>query len=305
MPFLGVSKKSHAVGLFCYTVLGGAAMVFRLLIIGTILSAFAGFAEDAVGIPFLVRGAISDVDRAAWLAEAPGRLASDHKRFAAAKRSIPTVFAGMEGTFQFERLMKRMELAGRLLAFVERQLGGKDDDSLAYAMLGLRDFDLFAEYVEKELECRREYPLATGVDHVELNVRDFGAKGDGKTSDSEAFAKALEAVRTLNGRPCVLKLPAGSYLLTKRMAFARPVKHPLTGEGMWFSREEDTHLNVVALRNFVLSGDDPSTTELVFGDYDTRGLSFFCCENSTLRNVQLRWARTPFSQTTVLEVNRA
>lgn len=254
---------------------------------------------------FFVEGAISAADRAVWRKEVPGRLATAEARLREVKRKIPAAFAGMEGTFQFERLTRRAELAGRLLAFIGWQLEEVDDEALAYAMLGLRDFDLFTEYAEREFACRHVYPLAPGVEHEELNVRDFGAKGDGQTSDSDAFARALEAVRALKGRPCVLKVPAGSYRLARRMTFARPVKHPLTGEETGFAREEDTHLNVVALRNFVLSGEDPQTTELVFDDYDTRGLSFFCCENATLRNIQLRWARTPFSQTTVLEVNRA
>ena len=41
------------------------------------------------------------------------------------------------------------------------------------------------------------------------NVRDFGAKGDGKTPDSEAIQKALDAAGGASG---TVYLPAGRYL---------------------------------------------------------------------------------------------
>ena len=41
-----------------------------------------------------------------------------------------------------------------------------------------------------------------------FNVADFGAKGDGKTPDSEVIQKALDAAGAVNGTVC---LPAGRY----------------------------------------------------------------------------------------------
>lgn len=44
-----------------------------------------------------------------------------------------------------------------------------------------------------------------------VNVRDFGAKGDGQTNDAQAFAAALEALPATGG---VVRVPAGTYILT-------------------------------------------------------------------------------------------
>lgn len=44
------------------------------------------------------------------------------------------------------------------------------------------------------------------------NVRDFGARGDGGSDDTEAFFKAVEAIPSTGG---VLYIPAGIYLLTR------------------------------------------------------------------------------------------
>lgn len=47
-------------------------------------------------------------------------------------------------------------------------------------------------------------------EQVTLNVRDFGATGDGKTKDTAALQKALDRCRALGG--CEVLLPAGEYL---------------------------------------------------------------------------------------------
>lgn len=45
---------------------------------------------------------------------------------------------------------------------------------------------------------------------ADFNVRDYGAKGDGKTLDSPAIDKAIEACVKQGGGKVVL--PAGTYL---------------------------------------------------------------------------------------------
>ena len=60
---------------------------------------------------------------------------------------------------------------------------------------------------------------------IKANVRDFGAKGDGETDDTEAFKKAIEA--TNNG---AILLPAGRYKLTSIIYMRKP-NLVLRGEG--------------------------------------------------------------------------
>ena len=49
------------------------------------------------------------------------------------------------------------------------------------------------------------------VSHDPLNVRTFGAVGDGKTKDTAAFQKALDACAAANGGEVVV--PVGNYLI--------------------------------------------------------------------------------------------
>ncbi len=51
--------------------------------------------------------------------------------------------------------------------------------------------------------------------------RDFGAKGDGKTDDTEALQRALDALRPPEAKTSVLFLPAGTYRITKTLRVVR------------------------------------------------------------------------------------
>ena len=61
---------------------------------------------------------------------------------------------------------------------------------------------------------------------AELNVLSFGAKGDGKTDDTEAFKAALKAADQMNG--CVVYVPKGYYCLTESLTIGDNVS--LAGE---------------------------------------------------------------------------
>ena len=60
---------------------------------------------------------------------------------------------------------------------------------------------------------------------VTHNVRDFGAKGDGVSDDSEAFMSAVAAMDS-----GVLLIPEGRYILTKMIVIDKP-NVVLRGEG--------------------------------------------------------------------------
>ena len=49
-----------------------------------------------------------------------------------------------------------------------------------------------------------------------LNVRDFGATGDGTTDDAPAFQKALDALATAGGG--TLFVPAGKYAIASTVS---------------------------------------------------------------------------------------
>jgi hypothetical protein len=80
-----------------------------------------------------------------------------------------------------------------------------------------------------------EKPLPQGG-RVVANVREQGAKGDGKTDDTAAFAKAIDTAHAAGGG--VIRIPAGNYLLSDVIR----LKHD----------------------NIILRGDKATTTTLTF-----------------------------------------
>ncbi|MDH7601619.1 MAG: glycosyl hydrolase family 28-related protein [Armatimonadota bacterium] len=61
---------------------------------------------------------------------------------------------------------------------------------------------------------------------AQVNVRDFGAKGDGVTDDTAAFQAALDSMRESGGTVFV---PAGTYLIKSHLT----VPNSVTLEGVW------------------------------------------------------------------------
>jgi hypothetical protein len=51
--------------------------------------------------------------------------------------------------------------------------------------------------------------------------RDFGAKGDGISDDSDALQRALDAIRSENSKAAVVFIPAGTYRITKTLQLVR------------------------------------------------------------------------------------
>lgn len=60
----------------------------------------------------------------------------------------------------------------------------------------------------------------------QVNVRDYGAKGDGVTDDTEAFTKAMAALGEQGG---TAKVPTGNYLIKTHIA----IPNSVTLEGVW------------------------------------------------------------------------
>lgn len=63
-----------------------------------------------------------------------------------------------------------------------------------------------------------------------INVKDFGAKGDGKTDDTQAIQNAIDKAKLRNSGG-VLYLPAGHYLISKTLILDRTSGLIVRGEG--------------------------------------------------------------------------
>ncbi|MBQ9776722.1 MAG: hypothetical protein IJW17_11885, partial [Lentisphaeria bacterium] len=110
-----------------------------------------------------------------------------------------------------------------------------------------------------------------------FSVKDFGAKGDGKTDDGPAFRKAIAAASAMGGKPAVIKIPAGRY-------FIKPDNKPLPQklkvrlqENVYAERYETlpgtyarTHLMILHTKNLTIQGEKGSV--LVFADPMMNGL---------------------------------
>lgn len=229
--------------------------------------------------------------RDAIVASAPAAIAQAKEDFAKMRAIVPHEFKGCEDSMQCERVLKRLDIAERLVAFTEGQLKKGDISSIGIAELGLADLKRFTEYFVTEVRLWRKYPLNPAVKPETFNVRDFGAIGDGKANDSAAFVKAIAAAKALAGRPSVIEIPAGDYLLKDRCLFpANPLDRNLA-----------SHILFDSLTNCVVRGVSPEKVNIILGTYDLSGTMSYQCENTTFANVNMYYAETPFCQGTVLE----
>jgi hypothetical protein len=113
-----------------------------------------------------------------------------------------------------------------------------------------------------------------------VSVMDFGAKGDGKTDDTQAFQKALDAFGTKGG---TVYVPIGSYLF----AGSLNVPQAVTLKGAFESVPSHNGIRNPGLPK---PGDD-GTTFLITGNRgDEQAPPFITLNtNSTLRGVLMYW----------------
>ena len=112
-----------------------------------------------------------------------------------------------------------------------------------------------------------------------LNVRDFGAVGDGKTDDTAAFQKALDAAAEAKGG--VVHAPRGNYLFKGHLN----VPVAVTLAGLWQS--VPAH-NGIRNRGLPKPTDDGTTFLITEGAGSEDGPAFITLNtNSTLKGVVL------------------
>ena len=106
-----------------------------------------------------------------------------------------------------------------------------------------------------------------------INVKTLGAKGDGKTSDTMTFIKAIAALPKNGG---TLRIPAGNYLLD-------PVKGKDT---MPFTCIKHTLL-IKDKKNITIKGEGAKSV-LIFPSMNHEGLRLIGLKNVTVRNLTLK-----------------
>ena len=196
-----------------------------------------------------------------------------------------------------ECMETRFEQAASILELCTRDLKAQD---LAFVRRELNDFNVFRHFLLQKIKLH-----AVGKEKaVRLNVRSFGAKGDGVQDDAPAFAAVLQKARALDPKPVVIEIPAGKYFLAGRRNFPAGslMKDVRNGDGtMKCTMSFPANLLIADFRHLTLEGE-PDQTELLFDAVGYDGLSVVGARNVTIRNLILRCRRQTFSQGTIVRL---
>ena len=160
-------------------------------------------------------------------------------------------------------LSDRFELARELAGILKEQIAAESADSLLHARRGMADFAAFLRFFTEKKSLYAA--MRTAGEPRAISVRDFGAKGDGVTDDSAAFAAAVAAVAEADGAPVEIRIPAGNYLFRKLHSCSRTVDLFQNRERKWIPETRRAHLLLNGLRNVTLKGEGPGAA-LLFGD---------------------------------------
>ena len=145
----------------------------------------------------------------------------------------------------------------------------------------------------------------------ELNVRDFGAKGDGVQDDGPAIRAALDAAKRLGGTPCVVRLPAGTYRVgaDPRSPFKDfKLRDWQTGENRgptpyWTWSSTSLHLMLLDLDRVTVRGEGEQTV-VVFADSTKGGFGLYGCSECAIENLTVDYPDNPSTQGVVERVER-
>ena len=243
----------------------------------------ASFAAFKPSLPVYSETALSPALRTEIWRETPTRLAALKARMGAqwrrVKAEIPT------NAFQYVRTEKRMEIAGRLFGFAERELARRNTDGLAFAFLCTEDLRRFCDLFDDELRYWKAYPLAPGVRPKVIRVADYGAKGDGKSDNIPAFDAAVAEAATSAGAPVVIEVPEGEFHFK--------------------ATEERFHVELRNLTNVVLRGVSPERTRLRFDNAECGGVLVWSGANVTVADLEVASTETPFFQGVVESFDKA
>lgn len=244
--------------------------------------------------------ALTPAARARLAEEVPGILAVRRAALSNVVACARRAFAGHEAAFQRERIGKRLEIAFRLCDFAARQHALGDVSGLAFAQRALDDLKEFERYFEDELRWWENYPRADApTKPTVLSLSDFA--GGGMT---RRFAKACDAVRALGGKPCILRIPAGEYVFDERLEMPPFVCHH-SGQRCADRNIRSAQVPIYDLQNCIIEGEGAGNTKFVFGVFECQGVRMINCRNVTLRNVSCQYAKTPFVQGTIMDVDAA
>lgn len=157
---------------------------------------------------------------------------------------------------------------------------------------------LFQAWGANESDISVQY--ITGSTFPKLNVRDFGAKGDGTTDDTTAFQKALDAAVSLFTGGCVY-FPAGRYRLNSLVysdSIPLPKSITIMGDGQGVSVLSGYSVSGVFRIGFS-SKTEGAQCSLLLADFS---IAIETVGNSGTSAIELNWAASGSNTFQSLEV---
>jgi len=139
-----------------------------------------------------------------------------------------------------------------------------------------------------------------------LNVRDFGAKGDGATDDFAAFNAAIDAA-IAKGPGTTLSVPAGRYLMAKATSLNGQGTTTKAAAGIDAATQGGypikTHALVRSANGLTITGEPGAI--VVARDATAAAIWLDRCVDTTVRQLAFDYDPLPFTQGTITAVNAA
>ena len=224
--------------------------------------------------------------------------------------------ASTRGGRERDAILLRVEIARNLAAYIRarhsRHPGGKDREILAWQ--GAMEMKNFFSYFKAERlrdEAKAALPPA-----VELNVRDFGAKGNGLDDDGPAIRRAIAAAKAKAPAPVTVRIPAGMYFVMpdadpppEKVSFPNYRDYGADGrpckprrDRLWKDYGAGFHIACHEFANLTIRGE--TGTEIRFSDSTRGGFGFWGCTETTVKDIAISYRDNPSTQGTIVSVEK-
>lgn len=201
-----------------------------------------------------------------------------------------------------EILMQRLRIFRRLMEYIRKSADAPvQPDGLLHARRGAGELRLLTEYFR-----RWQRRKASSRPLKRWNVKEFGAKGDGRNDDGPAFRKMLDEIAKHPEARNEAEIPSGTYFFASAPQGDRtPVVDVMSRdrkESMFLRDQWKAHLRLRNLRDVTLRGS--GRVLFLFGDAaDSYGIRVDGCENVKVENITIDYPELPFTQGTVVSLN--
>ena len=281
---------------------------WNVLLAACCLSAGTAVAAPAGQLGYFEPSALKRVDRTAVRGDVAAALGRCAEAFAEAE----AVAGGRTGRAR-DMILKRLEIGRRLEAYVRERADADSQELELMAWQGAQELKSLFGYFAAER--RRDERRDSRQQPVVASLADFQTDGRGTNDCAEAFRRAFSFAKAQNGRPVVLKIPAGVWLVRpaqeeqpKNVVFRSYRDYDENGlprllerPRPWKDYGEGFHLTCHGLSSLTIEGEQGA--EIRFADSRIGGIGFFGCTETVLKNVSVSYRDNPSTQGVIVSVD--